>query len=527
MMRWIPAVLFSACALVAQNAAPDLAPGKADARGLAAATRALERSANVPAEAKTEADKLIAESRPLQMSGQTGEAMRRLAHAYALLKGQPWGAGDEFAWSLSLRPEQVVADPALPLIAKVTQIYAAPYHAAGLLTVRAALVPANGTARQLGQFEVMTRDLVEQPFGFDADLDGAGDGLYTLEAEVRDGDQSVAKLTAPVQVVRGIQTGRDTLERRMTRIHGHDSTKATIRYPWVLAETVNTGRRQFNQADFGIPFFPQLSPYDFVKGVAESNRLLAALEAGRDPLWRAKGNHERHYWFEEAREMMPFHVYTPTTWDGHSKLPMVLVLHGNTRDQDYYFDRDDHILAKLGEQHGYLVVCPMGYRPNAGWGSATLARAGVGRGGFMMDPARLRQSELSERDALNVLDLVTKEYPIDASRIYLFGHSAGGGGTWYMGEKYAKKWAAIAASAAPTRPENFPFERLKGVPILVCHGDKDDEVPVMNSRNMVKAAKEHGLDPQYLEVPGATHLTIVALVEPKVFDFFDAHKTRH
>jgi predicted peptidase len=109
----------------------------------------------------------------------------------------------------------------------------------------------------------------------------------------------------------------------------------------------------------------------------------------------------------------------------------------------------------------------------------------------------------------------------------LFGHSAGGGGTWYMGEKYANKWAAIAASAAPTRPENFPFERLKGVPILVCHGDKDDEVPVTNSRNMVKAAKEHGLDPQYLEVPGATHLTIVALVEPKVFDFFDAHKTRH
>jgi hypothetical protein len=39
----------------------------------------------------------------------------------------------------------------------------------------------------------------------------------------------------------------------------------------------------------------------------------------------------------------------------------------------------------------------------------------------------------------------------------------------------------------------------------------------------VKAAREAGLDPQYLEVPGATHLTIVALVEPKVFEFFDQH----
>ena len=122
-----------------------------------------------------------------------------------------------------------------------------------------------------------------------------------------------------------------------------------------------------------------------------------------------------------------------------------------------------------------------------------------------------------------MLDLVTKEYPIDPSRIYLFGHSAGGAGTWYLGEKYAEKWAAMAASAAATRPAGFPFDRLKGMPILVCHGDKDDEVPVASSRNMVKAAKEAGLDPQYLEVPGATHLTIVALVEPKVFEFFDQH----
>jgi hypothetical protein len=58
---------------------------------------------------------------------------------------------------------------------------------------------------------------------------------------------------------------------------------------------------------------------------------------------------------------------------------------------------------------------------------------------------------------------------------------------------------------------------------MVCHGDKDDEVPVASSRNMVKTAKDHGLDPQYLEVPGATHLTIVGIVEPKVFDFFDQH----
>ncbi len=119
--------------------------------------------------------------------------------------------------------------------------------------------------------------------------------------------------------------------------------------------------------------------------------------------------------------------------------------------------------------------------------------------------------------------MVLSEYNVDPARVYLFGHSAGGAGTWYLGQKYAERWAAIAASAASTRPDGFPFERLAGMPVMICHGDKDDEVPVASSRNMVKAMKEHGNDPVYLEIAGATHGTIVALAEPEVFDFCDQH----
>ena len=35
--------------------------------------------------------------------------------------------------------------------------------------------------------------------------------------------------------------------------------------------------------------------------------------------------------------------------------------------------------------------------------------------------------------------------------------------------------------------------------------------------------KDRGQEHTYLEVPGATHGTIVGLVEPKVFEFFDQH----
>ncbi len=526
-VRLVSAALLATVVLAAQPAAPGIAPERQpDYQALSAAVRTLRRAAT-DATLTAQVDKLVSDSAGIAR----GEARRKLANAWVLLKGEPWDKKQEYQWSLALRPDAVVADSSLPFMIRLAQTYPASYKGTEALKIAVSLRQADEKeVRQIGVFDLPANDLIEQPFGMYARLDGVADGSYLVHAEVMEGATPVATIVSPVAVVKGITRDHAAIDHRLSLIQGHEGAKASIRYPYVLAETVNMGCRQLNGADFGLPFQPQ-PPYDFAAGVVSANGFLKSLEAGKDPLYRAKGDHERHYWFEEAGEMMAYHVYAPMKWDGKSKLPMVLVLHGNTRDQDYYFDRDDHILAKLAEQHGYLVVCPMGYRPSAGWGSNSLNRppanaaagAPAGRGGFAADPARQRQGELSEKDALNMLDLVTKEYPIDPNRIYLFGHSAGGAGTWYMGEKYAEKWAAIAASAAATRPAGFPFDRLKGMPIMVCHGDKDDEVPVASSRNMVRAAKENGLDPQYLEVPGATHLTIVALVEPKVFDFFDQH----
>jgi poly(3-hydroxybutyrate) depolymerase len=513
-IRIVTAAWIGAAVLSAQPTASGIAPERQpDYQALSTAVRTLRRSA--AGDAGAQVDKLVSEA---GAGVARGEARRKLANAWVLLKGGSWDKKQEYQWSLALRPDAVVADSSLPFMIRLAQIYPVSYKGTESLKIKASLRRADDSeARAIGVFDLPGNDLIEQPFGIYANLDGVADGIYNAQAEVLDGSERVAVVIAPLA---GITRDHAAIEHRLSAIQGHEGAKASVRYPYVLAETVNMGRRRFDGSDFGLPFQPQ-PPYDFAAGVVAANALLKSLETGKDPVYRAKGDHERHYWFEEAGEMMAYHVYTPMKWDGRSKLPMVLVLHGNTRDQDYYFDRDDHILAKLAEQHGYLVVCPMGYRPSAGWGSNSLNAQG--RGGFAADPARRRQGELSEKDALNVLDLVTKEYPIDSNRIYLFGHSAGGAGTWYLGEKYAGKWAAIAASAAATRPAGFPFDRLKGMPILVCHGDQDDEVPVASSRKMVKAAKENGLDPQYLEVPGATHLTIVALVEPRVFDFFDQH----
>ena len=40
--------------------------------------------------------------------------------------------------------------------------------------------------------------------------------------------------------------------------------------------------------------------------------------------------------------------------------------------------------------------------------------------------------ELSEQDVMNVLAIAQDRYSIDKSRIYLWGHSMGGAGTYHL-----------------------------------------------------------------------------------------------
>ena len=61
------------------------------------------------------------------------------------------------------------------------------------------------------------------------------------------------------------------------------------------------------------------------------------------------------------------------------------------------------------------------------------------------------------------------------------------------------------------------------MPVMVCHGDEDATVPVGASRGMVAAMKQRGMTPVYVEVPGATHGSVVEVVMPKILDFFAEH----
>jgi predicted esterase len=252
----------------------------------------------------------------------------------------------------------------------------------------------------------------------------------------------------------------------------------------------------------------------------------------------------REYGFKDTGENLPYAVFVSSKVTKDKKAPLVLALHGFSGNHGTFMRT---AAVEAAEAGGYILVGAMGYSPSGSFGMpfggrganrgpATAPAAGPaaapaaprgGRGApiggtAVTDAAMV--TELSEKDALYVLEMVRKEFNVDDRRIYLMGHSLGGGGALHMGEKYADKWAAVA----PLAPAAFGFQwtaesKLKNVPLLIMQGEADTTVRPASSQALADQLKALNFQCEIKIMPGMDHGSIIAGAMPDVFKFFDKH----
>jgi dipeptidyl aminopeptidase/acylaminoacyl peptidase len=146
----------------------------------------------------------------------------------------------------------------------------------------------------------------------------------------------------------------------------------------------------------------------------------------------------------------------------------------------------------------------------------------MGRG--PVDPPNLR--ELSEKDVMNVLEMMRKEFNVDKDRTYLLGHSMGGAGALFLGSKYASEWAAIASIAPAAfmmmneRKDYLSKLKAGNVPAILIQGEKDNVVQPTYARQWSDSMKEIGMTYKYIEIPGGDHGTVIGDGMPEIFKFF-------
>lgn len=104
-------------------------------------------------------------------------------------------------------------------------------------------------------------------------------------------------------------------------------------------------------------------------------------------------------------------------------------------------------------------------------------------------------------DAIEALE---REAPgIDVKRLYVIGLSRGGYGVWNFITKRPDMFAAAIPVCGAGDPQLA--SKIVNVPVWAFHGEKDKNVPVAGSRDMINAIGKAGGNPRYTEFTGEGH----------------------
>jgi len=199
---------------------------------------------------------------------------------------------------------------------------------------------------------------------------------------------------------------------------------------------------------------------------------------------------------------LPYRILTPKQLESGKKYPLVLFLHGagergsDNKKQLVHAAADFASPSRMKEFPAFVVFpqCPTNQRwVESSWELPT------GRGEFDTQPSKPMAA------ALELVDSLVEELPIDRDRLYVTGLSMGGQGTWFAAANKPQRFAAmleVCGGGDPSWAANYA-----GIPIWALHGQDDGVVPISRAREMVIALAEAGHAPElrYTEYPGVGH----------------------
>ena len=166
----------------------------------------------------------------------------------------------------------------------------------------------------------------------------------------------------------------------------------------------------------------------------------------------------------------PLSLFIPPTYQASRAYALVVCLHGFGFTGEEYLER---WRTRLGED--YLLACPT--YPSGAWFTR-------------------RAEEL----VLETVRQARRRYHIDPNRVFLTGMSNGGIGAWLIGMHHAPLFAGLAPMASGLDDVVMPFlANLRGTPVYIIHGAKDQVMPVDLSRSIARELEVLGYPHVYRE----------------------------
>jgi predicted peptidase len=263
---------------------------------------------------------------------------------------------------------------------------------------------------------------------------------------------------------------------------------------------------------------PEQGPPPLLPGPPQSDARWAPIERFKKRAPPLASRYEARSHRGRSGEVMPYRLLRPRVEPGH-RYPLVLFLHGSggsgsdnlkQLDRANWFGALLWALPENQERHPCFVVAP---QSDANWPAVRLVEGrlpeilpGPGRGGWL---------------AIEIVESLVAELPIDRARIYVTGHSMGGAGTWHVLAQRPDLFAAGVPVCGRADLSTLPA--LKDVPVWNFHGVTDEIEPVETSRRILAALRKAGGRPLHTEYPDVGHNVFMwAYTEPALVEWLFA-----
>jgi predicted esterase len=296
-------------------------------------------------------------------------------------------------------------------------------------------------------------------------LGGMGPGTWELVLELPEG-MRLATGRRAMYVPRDLDELREANAERLARAIVSDETRSALATCRARNELLKMSPNEGRSVEF-------LADYNVL--ASEVAREIDAIEAGRNPYAKRKGD----YWriLEAGSTRIPLRMYCPETLSLDDAAPLVIALHGAGGDENMFFDAyGQGAIKREADRRGFLVASP-----------ATFYFAANGKN---LKP---------------LLADLSRDYPVDADRVYVLGHSMGGAAAAVQARENADVLAAACCIAG-----GRGFGGAKGTaPTLVVAAELDAIVPAAAVEGGARAAIASGLPVEFRLSPNYGHTLVV------------------
>jgi len=206
------------------------------------------------------------------------------------------------------------------------------------------------------------------------------------------------------------------------------------------------------------------------------------------------------YVFKDSRgNIMPFRMLSPDNIREDDAYPLVIFLHGSGErgnDNEKQLTNGASIFSNPvnADRFPAFVVFPQ-CKEKSWTNKLDISSFKPG--------APVPPESRTEETVMELIKDLIANNPIDVDRVYIVGISMGGIATYDLVCRYPEMFAAAVPICGAVNPDRL--SAAKDVKFMIFHGEADDEVPSICSREAYRFLNSAGADVSYIEFAGIGH----------------------